>query len=63
MKTEFDAGRSADWRESLDSQGRPTHGPSMAANGCDYCDGAVNPDGVCEWCIARFPARSIASDW
>lgn len=56
----FDAHRGADWRDSLDPDGRPTHGPERSPRGCDHCDGPLDikaPIGQyeCPWCVAMYP--------
>lgn len=56
----FDLHRAANWRDSLDEHGRPTHGPEeVSVHSCDYCAGPLdfNHAGTeyeCPWCIARF---------
>lgn len=58
----FEANRAANWRDSLDARGRPTHGPAHVINGCDHCDGPLEPKaGVgqyeCPWCVAMYTER------
>lgn len=55
----FERNRSALWRDFLDDQGRPTHGPARGSVGCHKCGGdldALAPVGKyeCPWCIAMF---------
>ncbi len=64
----FEAARGANWRESLDALGRPTHSPGRCDYGCQYCFGPLDANpGVgqyeCPWCIARFPPEAkLSSD-
>jgi len=57
----FETGRGANWRDSLDAEGRPTHGPERSKEcGCQHCHGPLDAaEGtgmyVCPWCVARFP--------
>ncbi len=57
----FDVGRAANWRDSLDEQGRPTHAPEWSEYGCQYCHGPLDATDLpgslyrCPWCTARFP--------
>lgn len=61
MSNKFEECRAPDWRNHLDQDGRPTHGPSTSTLlGCQYCSGPLDatPEvGIysCPWCIARFP--------
>lgn len=64
----FEDNRSAEWRDKLDENGKPTCGPARAIDwGCDYCGGPLDAClGVgkyeCPWCIARFPEPSEGTD-
>ena len=62
---EFEAHRGANWRDSLDARGRPTHAPQRVTYGCHYCFGPLDAKRElgqyeCPWCIARFPALGVA---
>ncbi len=58
----FESGRAANWRASLDEDGRPTHAPMKVDSGCHFCGGALKAkkdigQHECPWCIARFSPR------
>lgn len=58
--SEFEANRSANWRETLDENGIPTQAPQRCDHGCHYCLGPLDAKPEigqyeCPWCIARFP--------
>jgi hypothetical protein len=62
-RDDFEANRSADWRDKLDGLGGPTCGPARATErGCPHCGGPLDATAstavyVCPWCTARYPHR------